>query len=140
VDGLPARLCQQRKKLAQVARLWASDQIDTGQQDEEDDEFDCALAALGLQAQDSEDSAAAPPAQVFYIWPDCMAVWQTWMRCQTLWRIGMGGREGFDYAGLCAYLREVERIKPRQFAETFACLQAMEQAALTEWAKQRAQK
>lgn len=49
----------------------------------------------------------------------------------------MAGRDGLDYAGLCAYLREVERIKPRKFADTFACLQAMEHAALEEWAKQR---
>ena len=48
----------------------------------------------------------------------------------------MAGRDGLDYAGLCAYLREVERIKPRKFAEVFACLQAMERAALEEWAKQ----
>lgn len=66
-----------------------------------------------------------------------MGVWSVWQRIQTLWRIGMGGREGLDYASLCAYLREVERIKPRKFPEVFACLQAMERASLEEWAKQR---
>jgi hypothetical protein len=48
----------------------------------------------------------------------------------------MGGREGLDYSGLAAYLREVARIKPRHFTETFQLIQAMESAALDEWAKQ----
>ena len=51
----------------------------------------------------------------------------------------MQGREGLATADVCAYLREVERIKPRQFASTYACLQAMERAALDEWASQREQ-
>jgi hypothetical protein len=52
----------------------------------------------------------------------------------------MGGREGLDYSGLAAYLRDVERIKPRDFAQTFACIQAMEIAALNEWAGQAKEK
>lgn len=52
----------------------------------------------------------------------------------------MQGRDGLDYTGVCAYLREVARIKPRHFADTFASLQAMEYAALDAWAKQREQK
>lgn len=76
---------------------------------------------------------------MFYLWPECNALWTLWGSCQTLWRKGVQGREGLDYAGLCAYLREVARIKPRKFQEVFACLQAMERAALDEWAKQSEQ-
>jgi len=126
---------QQGKKLAQATRLWASGQIDTRNKDDDDEEFDSALAALGLQAEADE----APPddGDTFYIWPDNLGVWSIWHRCQTLWRVGMQGRDGLDYAGLCVYLREVERVKPRKFSEIFACLQAMELAALDEWARQR---
>jgi Phage related hypothetical protein (DUF1799) len=133
VASLSKGSCQQRKKLAQVARLWASGQINTSPQDQDDEEFDCALAALGLALEGAEEDTVAPIAQVHHIWPDCVQVWRIWLRCQTLWRIGIAGREGLDYAGLCTFLREVERVKPRRFAETFACLQAMERAALEVW-------
>lgn len=49
----------------------------------------------------------------------------------------MGGRDGLDYASVIAYLHDVVRIKQRDFAETFAGLQAMEYAALCEYAKKR---
>lgn len=49
----------------------------------------------------------------------------------------MNGRDGLDYAGLCVYLREVERIKPRDFVPAFRALQAMEIAALNAWATAR---
>jgi hypothetical protein len=65
-------------------------------------------------------------------------VWNLWWRIQTLWRVGAQGREGLEYGGLAAYLREVERIHPRRFATVFAQLQAMERAALGVWAKQGA--
>ena len=89
---------------------------------------------MGLQVEDDE---SPPEASIFYLWPDNLRVWSLWPRCQTLWRVGMNGRDGLDYAGLCAYLRDVERIKPRKFAEVFSCPQAMEAAALNEWAQQR---
>ncbi len=52
----------------------------------------------------------------------------------------MNGRDGLDYSGLCIYLREVERINPREFVGAFRCIQAMEIAALNEWAKQAKEK
>lgn len=48
----------------------------------------------------------------------------------------MNGRDGLDYAGLTAYLRDVERIKPREFVPAFRAMQAMEIAALNAWAQQ----
>jgi hypothetical protein len=131
---LPVAYRQQNKKLAQAAGLWASGQLDTSHKEDDDAEFDNAAAALGLQPE--EDTSAPAPVDTFYFWPESLPLWAIWQCIQTLWRVGMQGREGLDYAGLCVYLREVERIKPRRFAETFACLQAMEQAALVEWAKQ----
>lgn len=50
----------------------------------------------------------------------------------------MNGRDGLDYAGLCAYLRDVERMRPRDLVPAFRCLQAMETASLNVWAAQRA--
>ena len=49
----------------------------------------------------------------------------------------MQGREGLDYPGVTDYLRNVARIRPRKMAEVYGCLQAMERAALEEWANQR---
>ena len=133
---LPAAYRRQGKKLAQAARLWASGHLTT-QTDDDDDTatntqvLDEAFAFWGLQA-DTSAQAPEPPA-VFYLWPECVDAWGLWQRIQTQWRVGMAGRDGLDYAGLCAYLHEVERIKPRKFAEVFAFLQAMESAALEAW-------
>jgi hypothetical protein len=90
-----------------------------------------------LQAEQGD--APSEGSDTFFLWPENVGVWSVWHRCQTLWRVGVYGRDGLDYAGLCAYLREVERIKPRKFPQVFACLQAMEFAALDEWARQREQ-
>jgi hypothetical protein len=129
---------QQGKKLAQAARLWAAGQIDNSQTDDDDEDFDSALSAFGIQPDATDDASnPAPPVEVFYLWPECLRVWSLWQRIQTLWRTGMAGRDGLDYAGLIAYLREVEHIAPRRFAETFALIQAMERAALDAWAKQQ---
>jgi len=96
------------------------------------------MAAFGLVA-DVPDGASSSSDKV-YLWPCNVRVWGLWQRIQTLWRSSMGGREGLDYSGLAAYLRDVERIKPRDFAQTFACIQAMEIAALNEWAGQAKEK
>jgi len=93
------------------------------------------MAAFGLVA-DVPDAASSSSDKV-YLWPCNVRVWGLWQPIQTLWRSSMGGREGLDYSGLAVYLREVARIKPRHFTETFQLIQAMESAALDEWAKQR---
>jgi hypothetical protein len=93
------------------------------------------MAAFGLVA-DVPDAATSTADKV-YLWPCNVRVWGLWQHIQTLWRSGVGGREGLDYAGLAVYLRDVARIKPRHFPDTFTCIQAMERAALDEWAKQR---
>lgn len=48
----------------------------------------------------------------------------------------MNGRDGLDYAGVLAYLRDVARIKPKKLDAVFDCIQVMEVEALHEWARQ----
>ena len=64
-------------------------------------------------------------------------MWSLWWRIQTQWRVGAQGREGLNYPGVTDYLRNVARIRPRKMAQVYGCIQAMERAALDEWAKQR---
>lgn len=67
-----------------------------------------------------------------------MATFNLWQRLQTQWREGsMAGRSGLDYGAVAAYLRDVLLIKPKARAELFAGIQAMELAALQEWAQQK---
>jgi len=94
------------------------------------------MAAFGL-VEDAPDTETSAAADIVWLWPCNVRTWGIWQRIQTQWRVGVSGRDGLDYAGVSAYLQAVERIKPRHFAETFSCLQAMEWAALDEWAKQR---
>jgi hypothetical protein len=93
------------------------------------------MAVFGLVADVPDDTPST--GDKVYLWPCNVRVWGLWQRIQTLWRSNAGGREGLDYSGLAVYLRSVARIKPRHFAETFQLIQAMETAALDEWAKQR---
>jgi hypothetical protein len=136
VGRLHQSLRGQGKKLAQVVRLWASGQLETSHDPTPDQDSDTALAAFGLVADVPEDVPTSTSDKV-YLWPCNVRVWGLWQRIQTLWRCGASGREGLDYSGLAVYLRDVARIKPRHFADTFQLIQAMESAALDEWAKQR---
>lgn len=70
-----------------------------------------------------------------YLWPCNVQAFRTWQSLQTQWRVGMGGRTGLDYTAVLAYLRAT--IKPKDRADMFNSLQAMEFAALDEWAQQR---
>jgi hypothetical protein len=93
------------------------------------------MAVFGLVADVPDDTPST--GDTVYLWPCNVRVWGLWQRIQTLWRCGANGREGLDYSGLAVYLRDVARIKPRHFAETFQLIQAMETAAVDEWVKQR---
>ncbi|MBV5333462.1 DUF1799 domain-containing protein, partial [bacterium] len=76
----------------------------------DDDATDESAAAFGLQLESPCDTEACN--EVFFLWPCNVPVWNLWWRVQTLWRAGAQGREGLDYGGLVAYLREGERIHP----------------------------
>lgn len=84
----------------------------------------------------------APPLgsdpRVVYLWPQNIPAWNLWMRVQTQWHCaGMDGRRtGLDYAGVQACMG-LAGIPRKLRAEVFALLQAMEGAALDEWARAR---
>ncbi|MDP3651047.1 MAG: DUF1799 domain-containing protein [Rhodoferax sp.] len=128
---------RQGKKLAQVARIQARGQLYIpGARDEPDAEFDEALAAFGFQQ--AEEDPDAPPPDKCHLWPCNVAAFNVWQRLQTQWReSAMGGRTGLDYASVTGYLRDVLGIKPKERIALFGCIQAMEIAALEEWAKQK---
>ena len=80
----------------------------------------------------------APVAGTCYLWPCNVPTFNVWQRIQTQWRVGgMGDKTGLDYASVGAYLRDVEKLKVKEFRDTFIGLQAMELAALKAWAQDR---
>ncbi len=108
-----------------------------GKPDEPQEEFDEALAALGLQQVQDEGACGGSPDQKCYLWPCNFPTFKLWQCLQTQWRVGgMGGRTGLEYASVCAYMRDIARIKPKHWAQLFSGLQAMERAALLVWAEQ----
>lgn len=81
---------------------------------------------------------------MFWLWPECLPVWNLWGRLQTQWRYsGMQGQPtGLDYAAVTAYLRAMGygRGKQRSLPETLDDLTAMEHAVLKVWAERQAMK
>jgi hypothetical protein len=63
-----------------------------------------------------------------------------WNHLQTMWRVGLGGREGFDWPSITAWLQHAERMRPGKLACTLELLRAMEHATLVVWAEQREKK
>ena len=126
------------KKLAQVARIQARGLLYIPSADQPDgpEEFDEALALFGLRADAAPDDVPEPEDKC-YLWPCNVAAWNLWGKVQTQWRVGMEGRTGLDYAGVCAYLVDVLGLKRQERAELFKGLQAMEVEALNVWAQQR---
>ncbi len=128
---------RQRKKLAQVARLQASGQLSTQQNQAPDANFIDALAAFGLQDDGDDDDTQSTQQPKCYLWPCNLATFNVWQGLQTQWREGMGGRTGLDYASVTSYLRDVCRASGKEQVEIFRGLQAMEYAALDEWQKSK---
>lgn len=134
------RVRRKRKKLAQVARCQARGQLHIPAQDAADEpaELDEALAAFGLQQEpaDGPDGARVASSKC-YLWPCNVPAFNLWQRVQTQWRVGWRGREGLDYAGVSAYMRDILAIKPKDRAALFKGLQAMELAALEVYDQQK---
>ena len=106
--------------------------IEQDQGDAKQAEIDAALAAVGLVAID-----AATPEVTFALWPENLPTFNLWQAVQTQWRSGgMGPPTGLDYGGVqaCMALRGVRK---KDQAELFAGLQAMEQATLSAWDRQK---
>lgn len=77
--------------------------------------------------------AESPPVvtqEVFYLWPENLAVWQLFMDCDTQWRSGMNGREGLDYSGVRVVM-EMHGVRKQR--PCFLALQKMERTALQAW-------
>lgn len=129
----------QGKKLTQVARIQARGQLYIpGSTHAPEAEFDEALAAFGFTQADDDDGHGSPSG-FYYLWPCNVQAFNLWQRLQTQWRdSAMGGRTGLDYGAVAAYLRDVLCIKPKERAELFAGIQAMERAALEVWGQERA--
>ncbi len=72
--------------------------------------------------------------QDLHLWPDNVQAWQCWQGVQTQWRVGMAGPTGLDYAGVRAYLEEVQ---PDDRRSAFVGICACERATLEVWAEQR---
>ena len=115
--------------------MWARNQLITAQaSDQTQGDFDDALAAFGLEQESDPDSP--DPEQCCYLWPCNVPAWEVWLSVQTQWRIGMGGREGLDYASVGYYMRQILRIRVgRRWADIWSGLQAMERSAMNAWAE-----
>lgn len=133
------RLRRQGKKLAQVARTWARGQLDLTNSDahhETDSEVDAALAAFGLcrGTGDGDAPPAVASATKCYLWPCNVDTFRLWQRMQTQWRYDAAGkRTGLEYAGVIRFLVDIQGVKPKDRAQLFGGLQAMESAALAVW-------
>ena len=69
-------------------------------------------------------------------------MWSAWGALQTQWRVGMGGRTGLDYAGVCAWLQANGYGKGprRNLRQALGDIGAMEREALSAWAEIESQK
>ena len=74
--------------------------------------------------------------QAYALWPENWPVWCLWRDVETQWRTRMAGATGLDYAAVWTLVEQ--RMRRRRERKTaFWLLQAMEEAALHEWAEQR---
>lgn len=69
-----------------------------------------------------------------YLWPDNVEAWKCWIGVQTQWRSGFAGATGLDYAGVRAYLDEVQ---PEDRKAAFSGICACERAVLKVREEQR---
>ncbi len=69
-----------------------------------------------------------------YLWPENLEAWRCWQGVRTQWRAGPCGATGLDYAGVRAYLDEVQ---PQDRAFVFRAIQACEREVLEVWEEQR---
>ena len=77
-----------------------------------------------------------PVEEEFHLWPESCGVWSLWLSVQTQWFTDNGIRTRLDYSGVKECMSH-QAIRKKERPEYFATLQAMEFAALDEWAKQR---
>lgn len=98
--------------------------------------MDDVIAALGIVVDGDLDAhLGGDKDEKVYLWPENVRSWNCWVGLQTQWCVGVGGPTGLDYAGVRAYLDELDLGPARR--EVFAGIQACERATLEVWAEQR---
>jgi hypothetical protein len=90
-----------------------------------------AFAAFGLVPE-----AEMEIEEEFHLWPENVAAFNLWLSIQTQWRSDNGQRTGLEYPGIDICIRN-QAVPKKQRSWYFATMQAMERAALDEWAKER---
>jgi hypothetical protein len=128
------------KKLIEAAELLARGHLQIDRDDDLDDQPHDdqanALAALGL-VLDGEGTPPVPEDE-FHLWPEHERALHCYLACQSQWRRDFGDRIGLDYQGVQAVIARRFRLQGSEADELFCQLQAMERAALDEWARQHA--
>lgn len=123
--------------MMEAARLWALGNLTIHSQvAQDDDERNQALAAFGLRI---EGTGNTPQREVFYLWPELEWVFGFFLDCYGLWRSGLRGYIGLDYAGVEALMR-LRPVPQRKRKSLFCDIQIMEQAALMAWAERTRQR
>jgi len=126
-----------RKKLIEAARFYARGDLCLKEflglsADEPKSEIETGLALMGLYV----DGSLELGADEFWLWPENEEAFLFWLELQTQWNVGNAGPVGLNYAGVDVCLRRGD-IRPRDRNRIFRLMQAMERAALDEWAQRR---
>lgn len=87
-----------------------------------------ALAKL-QQFAPAGGSAGSPADAPIYLWPCNLSAWNHWWLVQSQWRTGPNGLDGMDYAGLRAYLDELD-LPATERRALWSSLRACERATL----------
>lgn len=92
-------------------------------------------ARLDAIAQSSPDD---PGEDEFFLWPECVGIFEAWLASQTQWRTGAAGATGLDYTGVATVLDEFgfARSSPER-REAFDSLRACELETLSIWSERR---
>lgn len=91
-----------------------------------------AFAAFGLRCEDD----AVLDEDEFWLWPENEKAFALWCAVQSQWVVGPSGVLGLNYPGVESCMR-MRGIGKRKWPALFELIQAMERAALNEWAAQR---
>lgn len=131
---LPEGSRRSRKKLSEAARLLARGQLrfDDDRTASPEVEIDRALALLGLYVE----GGISLDSDEFWLWPENEEPFLFWLSVQTQWNVGMGGPTGLNYQGVEICMRR-RAIRAGERNRLFELVQAMERAALDEWANTR---
>jgi hypothetical protein len=105
--------------------------IPGGDEPEPETYLNDAFAAFGLVPE-----ADLQVEEEFHLWPENVAVFNLWLSIQTQWHSDSGTRTGLDYPGVEICIRNMA-VPKNERQRHFAAIQAMERAALDEWAQHR---